>query len=210
MSDKIITGRVAAAALALAFLAGSIGFTIGARDGDSAPGRDSVEVGFLYDMIHHHEQALEMSSLELTNGAEGRVQHFAKEILQQQSFEIGLMQQLLRSWGHDPNEDRADPGMPGMASKAEMDQLSNAQGPAADALFLRLMITHHRGGAQMAAFAGERTDHPQVKDLAIRMSRVQQLEIGEMTNVAGNLGLEVDQHDTPGEHGEGEEEGHDH
>jgi uncharacterized protein (DUF305 family) len=212
--DDLSKGRLAAAALALAFLAGSLGFLIGTRSaaGD-VPDRDSAEVEFLYDMIHHHEQALEMSSLELTNGGEPRILHFAREITQQQSYEIGVMQQLLRSWGYDPSEDdpAAHADMPGMASQAEMDALSDAEGQAADELFLRLMIAHHRGGAQMAAFASERADEPQVNDLAKRMARVQQMEIGEMTDAAETLGLDIgpaaDSHD----HGaEQEGEGHDH
>lgn len=210
--DDLTTGRLTAAALALAFLAGSFGFLIGTRTGAADwPGRDSAEVEFLYDMIHHHEQALEMSSLELTNGAEPRIQHFAREIIQQQSYEIGVMQQLLRTWGHDPNEDApAGHGdMPGMASRAEMEQLADAKGRAADQLFLRLMIAHHRGGAQMASFASERADEPQVDDLAERMARVQQLEIGEMTDAADTLGLDIDAADH--DHGaEEEEQEHDH
>jgi uncharacterized protein (DUF305 family) len=212
--DDLSKGRLAAAALALAFLAGSLGFLIGTRSaaGD-VPGRDSAEVEFLYDMIHHHEQALEMSSLELTNGGEPRILHFAREITQQQSYEIGVMQQLLRSWGYDPSEDDpAHADMPGMASQAEMDELSDAQGQDADELFLRLMIAHHRGGAQMAAFASERADEPQVDDLAKRMARVQQMEIGEMTDAAETLGLDIGPSADSHGHSPEEEggEGHDH
>ena len=223
MLDSLTRGRLVAAALALAFLAGAVGYVIGTRTSDSAPGRDSVEVGFLYDMIHHHEQALEMSSLDLTNGTEPRVLHFAKEITQQQSFEIGVMQQILRDWGHDPDdppkqsmawtgEPVAHHEMQGMASAAEIDALADSQGRAADELFLRLMIAHHRGGAQMAAFASERSDDAQVKDLATRMSRIQQLEIGEMTDAGENLGLDVSS-GAPGNESADEpqqDDGHDH
>ena len=195
-------GRLAAAAMALAFLAGAVGFLIGSRTEAGGPGRDSVEVGFLYDMIHHHEQALEMSSLELTNGGEPRVLHFAREITQQQSFEIGVMQQILRGWGHDPDDQpemamgwTGDPvphhRMQGMATAEEMDRLADAEGRPADELFLQLMTVHHRGGAHMAAFAAERASDAQVKDLAQRMARVQQLEIGEMVDAADALGLSV-------------------
>ena len=60
---------------ALIFLAGAIGYVIGVRDGD-APAANTADVGFLYDMTAHHEQAVTLSMLELTNGSDPSVQAF--------------------------------------------------------------------------------------------------------------------------------------
>ena len=58
-------GQVVALSLALLFLAGSIGFVIGGRGGsDEDP--SAAELGFLTDMIIHHEQAVSMSRTALS------------------------------------------------------------------------------------------------------------------------------------------------
>lgn len=61
--------QCAAMVATLMFLAGSVGYFIGARD-TAAPGPNSVDVGFLQDMIAHHEQAIQMSMTEIVEGAE--------------------------------------------------------------------------------------------------------------------------------------------
>lgn len=191
--------QLAGLMLALLFLAGAVGFVVGGRDA-SAPGRDSVDVGFLYDMIAHHEQAVTMSNLELENGAEKGVQVFAREILASQSYEIGLMEQQLAEWGY-PREDQPDTAMgwmgmpvdpenmPGMASENELRGLIRARGPDGDALFLALMQDHHRGGVHMARYAAENAGTGFVRSLAERMARNQEVEIAELDEARGRTGL---------------------
>ncbi|HEX2038279.1 MAG TPA: DUF305 domain-containing protein [Acidimicrobiales bacterium] len=185
-------------AVALAFLAASVGYAVGSRD--TAPGRGSVDVGFLYDMIGHHEQAITLSKLELVKGSEGRVKSFAEEILYYQGYEIGLMTQQLRSWGHRRDEppERAmawmghgvpREDMPGMASQAELDALYQAQGRDVDARFLALMIDHHAGGVHMAEEALRRATSSFVRDFADRTVRQQRTEIREMELARDRLGL---------------------
>ncbi len=183
---------------AVALLTGLVGYVLGQRD--SAPSRGSVEVGVLLDMIDHHDQAIQISLLETRNGATPEMQHFAHEILRQQSVEIGLMTQKLTEWNQ---ERRAEVGpamgwmghvhqsdaMPGMASETEMDALGVARGVDADALFVRLMQAHHEGGADMAQYAADHTSDAWIKDLASRMARIQQQEIAEMETARQRAGL---------------------
>jgi len=184
---------------ALLFLAASVGYAVGNR-GESAPGRGSADVGFLYDMLAHHEQAVSLSHQELVNGSEPRIEAFAREILFFQGYEIGLMTQQLRSWGHrrdqPPEQAMAWMGhampvdeMPGMASEEEQDALADARGRDADALFLALMIDHHAGGVTMAKEAARRAGTGFVRDLAERIARQQQVEINEMAMERDRLGL---------------------
>jgi uncharacterized protein (DUF305 family) len=185
--------------LALLFLAGAVGYAVGDRE-SGAPGRDSADVGFLYDMIGHHEQAITLSKQELANGSERRIKSFAEEILFYQGYEIGLMTQQLRSWGHrrdrPPERAMAWMGhgvareeMPGMASQAELDALFQAKGRDADALFVALMIEHHEGGVHMAEEAARRTKTDFVQDLAERLGRMQRTEVREMELARDTLGL---------------------
>ena len=187
--------------MALLFLAGAVGYAAGDRE--SVPGRDSVDVGFLYDMLGHHEQAISLSKQELVNGAEPRITSFAEEILFFQGYEMGLMTQQLRSWGHrrDQPPERAMAwmghgvaleDMAGMASDAERAALAERRGRDADALFLALMIDHHAGGVHMADEAARRAGSRFVRELAGRVARQQRIEIGEMKAARDRLGMPAD------------------
>ena len=187
----------AAAALALLLIAATVGYYVGQG---RPPGRDSVEVGFLYDMITHHEQAQYMSNLELVNGADESIKVFAREILLFQSYEIGLMQARLEDWGYVREDPPAKAmawmghtterdAMPGMASEAQIQELLKRRGRDADALFIDLMQNHHRGGVEMASYAAKRVDDERVKKLAAAMARNQRQEIGEMEAAKQKAGL---------------------
>ena len=186
--------------VAMLYVAGTIGFVIGARDGDR-PAGDSVDVRFLQDMISHHEQAIELSNIELVAGVDAGIKGFAREILTFQAYEIGLMEGKLAEWGRSP-EDRSDTAMawmdhpvpvdqmPGMASEDELRLLGQAEGAAVDALFVPLMQDHHRGGIHMADHAAEAASDPTVRAWAARMVRNQRVEIGELDAARQRAGLD--------------------
>ena len=188
--------------VALVFLGGSFGYAIGARSGDaSPPSEQSADVGFLRDMVAHHEQAIVMSGYLLAAGGSARVQTFAREIVQGQSYEIGLMEAYLDRWGYT----RAHPDgasamgwmghampvddMPGMASDDELDRIGDTAGAEADALFLALMKDHHRGGVEMASAAAADVADASVRALAQRIARNQAIEINELEATRVDLGL---------------------
>jgi uncharacterized protein (DUF305 family) len=189
--------------LAVAFLAGAIGYFVGVWTENDAPSGDSVEVGFLYDMTAHHLQAVQLATIELANGEDPAVQGFAREILASQSREVGIMEMRLGTWGFDP----ADPPevamawmgmsatsdtMPGMASANEIEALVDAQGAQADALFVALMRDHHAGGVAMARAAAAETSDEWVENLATRMAATQAGEIVEMDRARARSGLPQD------------------
>lgn len=189
-----------ALAVAFAFLGGAVVFFVAERS-DQPPAEDSVDVGFLQDMIHHHQQAVVLSLGQIDAGSEGGAGVFAREIVFFQSYEIGLMDRQLREWGFsvDGRPDQAmtwmgmgvDPdAMPGMASSDELEALRNADdAETADALFFALMRDHHLGGIAMAAHAAEHASDPWVREVAARMARNQRSEIAEMDGVRDRDGL---------------------
>lgn len=192
-------GQWLASLLVLVIVAGVSGFALGARD--NAPSRSSVDVGFLDDMIAHHEQANQMSHIQLFNGEERDVTGFARRILAAQSYEIGLMHRQLEIWHHPrelrPKEAMAWMGMrvastdlmPGMANAGEIETLSRITGRDNDALFIALMIVHHEGGLHMADYAAKRAGSKWIRDLAARVARNQRDEIHEMKLARDRLGL---------------------
>ncbi|HVM07284.1 MAG TPA: DUF305 domain-containing protein [Acidimicrobiales bacterium] len=193
--------------VALAFLVGSIGYAIGSRSGDGvagggSPSPDSADVGFLWDMIAHHEQALVMSQYQISGGAEPRVSKFAREIVQSQSYEIGLMEAYLQRWGqprYRPDDGRAmawmghhamaTDEMPGMATETQLERLADATGRDVDALFLELMKRHHDGGVEMAEAGADRAEDRDVRELAARIARYQRVEVKELEMTRVWLGL---------------------
>lgn len=190
-------------AAAFAFLGGALVFFVGERS-DRSPGAGSVDVGFLQDMIHHHQQAVVLAQAQVDNGSAGGAGVFAREILFFQSYEIGAMDRQLGSWGHsiDDRPEQAmtwmamatDPdAMPGMASPAELEALRTADDPqVADALFFALMRDHHLGGVAMAEHAATTASDPWVRELAARMARNQRAEIAEMDGSRDRAGLPSD------------------
>jgi uncharacterized protein (DUF305 family) len=185
--------------VALCALSGTVGFVLGAG---RPPGRGSVDVGFLLDMSVHHEQGTALANLELIHGGSEDVQVYAREVLRDQSYEIGLMQFQLGEWDY-AREEAGPRGMawmsmslplaemPGMATEADLDLLRAARGRDADALFLRLMEEHHRGAVHMASYAAEHADDEDVRRLAARIARNQELEIEELRAAATRTGLAV-------------------
>ena len=84
--------------LGLVYLAGIVGFVVGHRQ-DS--GLNSRDIGFLQDMAIHHEQALTMASIANANATETLVRHFTREVTADQSYELGIMDQILAEQGED-------------------------------------------------------------------------------------------------------------
>jgi uncharacterized protein (DUF305 family) len=182
---------------ALLFLAGVVGYRIGQP---GKPGAGSAEVGFLQDMIVHHEQAIAMSYRTVNAALDPEVRGFAKDILVSQQYEIGLMEAFLLRWGHPRDSGRpmamawtgnAHPkgAMVGMATVQELDALDAATGPDVDDRFLRLMIGHHSGGALMGEAVLEKGHDREVRRLASRIVAAQQSEITEMQATRQRLGL---------------------
>lgn len=174
---------------AMAFLGGAAGFFVGVERAGAHPGASSPDVEFLHEMSLHHEQAIQLSLLEIRHGGSPAIKKFATEIHYFQAYEIGAMERTLQTWGFD-RQDFPLHRMPGMASDEEMDALADARGEAADALFVRLMQDHHRGGVAMAAAAAEDAETGWVRDLAARMAKQQRTEITEMERALAAAGLE--------------------
>src|SRR5690606_2783818 len=192
--------KVAVLGLALAFLGFAARIFVSR---DRPPGPDSSDVGFLQDMLTHHDQALGVATLSVAYGEDPIVRSMAREVVATQSFEIGLMTQKLADWGYSRDE-RSDQAMawmdmpvpvedmPGLLSDEQLAAVEEARGPELDALFLELMAEHHRGGLHMAEGAATLADDEDVRELAARMRRNQAGEINEYRLRAEELGLDLD------------------
>ena len=164
------------------------------------PGDDSAEAGFARDMSVHHAQAVEMAEIVRDKTDSEEVRLMAADMALTQQGQIGRMQGWLESWnlsptgaepamswmGH-PTEDR----MPGMASPKEIERLQNASPEEADKLFFRLMIPHHQAAVPMAEAAMERSDRPEVDNLAGAIVATQEGEIKLMREMLEERGADA-------------------
>ena len=159
-------------------------------------------MGFLRDMIDHHEQAVAMA--RVTTRAEGidpQTRSSAEEVMLLQQREIGLMDAQLDAWGRIRgdldrramqwmNMDTSVADMPGMQTDEAFDSLAGASGREADRLFFTMMREHHIGGAHMAEYAADHANSSSVRELAARMAEFQVTEANEYTMLLRQMGLE--------------------
>jgi uncharacterized protein (DUF305 family) len=186
--------------VALLFLFGAVGYVVGVRVVEDEDAMTEVDVGFLQDMIDHHDQAVQLSLLQLANGEDPTARDFAQETILFQRREIGMMERMLEEQGVArgavPREvmgwmNMGTPlsEMPGMASEAELEALENARGAEADRMFLELMREHHQGGVHMADYAASMGSNRSVTALAERIAEYQRVEVNEYTLLMQRLGF---------------------
>lgn len=170
--------------------------------GSRAPAADSVEVGFARDMSIHHEQAVQMAALIYDRTDDEAIRSLAFDILTTQQGQIGIMSGWLDAWGMPWTSAgprmtwmgmSVDGLMPGMATAEQMSALRDANGAAADVIFLELMIPHHLAGVEMAQFALDNAGQEPVRLLAGGIVEAQALEIAYMEELlAGKGGSSLD------------------
>jgi uncharacterized protein (DUF305 family) len=194
-------GRVVLVLVVVALAVGAlVGALLARQPAITAAAEGSVDAGFARDMAAHHAQAVELAVLVRDRSTDEEVRTVALDILLTQQNQIGQMAGWLATWGlpaaasappmawmtgdhahataATPDDDATGyAAMPGWVSRDDMLRLTDASGTDADRLFLQLMIPHHEGGVQMAAYAAGRAQRPQVVALAENIVRSQDREL---------------------------------
>jgi uncharacterized protein (DUF305 family) len=144
-----------------------------------------ADVEFMQGMIAHHSQAIVMSRMAESHGANPQVLKLSNKIDQSQVPEIRIMQ----AWLQRNNQFVPDTSswhsvmMSGMLTAAQLTELDAAKGADFDRAYLRLMIQHHAGALKMVndlfntPLAGQEVD---VNVFANDVVTVQTVEIGIM------------------------------
>ena len=144
-----------------------------------------ADVEFMQGMIAHHAQAIVMSRMAESHGANPQVLKLSNKIDQSQVPEIRIMQ----GWLQRNNQFVPDTSswhtvmMSGMLTPAQLSELDAARGVDFDRAYLRLMIQHHNGALKMvddlfnAPLAGQEVD---VNVFANDVVTAQTVEIGIM------------------------------
>ncbi len=195
---KIVLITLAAAIVAGVFGTAAV-WALGADDPVEQP-MNAVDVGFLRDMLDHHEQALLISNIYLDERPVSGVAPYAREVLLYQQREIDRMKAWLAEEGYSIGEadrtamewmDEPVPvaEMPGMQPQERLDELDAATGEDADRLFFEIMADHHLGGIHMGDHAQLNGSRQRIMDFAAAVSRNQSIEIGEYQAAWVRLGL---------------------
>ena len=106
----------------------------------------AADIGFAEMMIPHHEQAVLMSDIALTNSSSEEILSLAQEIKAAQAPEIEQM----KGWEGVSASMHMGHMMDGMLSDEQIQQLRDSEGSTFDRLFLEGMIAHHQGAITMA------------------------------------------------------------
>lgn len=183
-------------ALIAAIVAGGGGYVLGsARSAAATPGPASAEAGFARDMQVHHTQGVELSMLVRDRTDDPDMRRMAYDMATTQGHQAGQLYGWLSAWGlsqlgrQPPMAWMGHTGhgmsalMPGMATPAQVAELSAASGVEAERIFLRLMIAHHRGALEMSQAVLERSKEPAVLAFARAVLASQQSEIDLMTTM---------------------------
>lgn len=196
---RAVLAVVAAAALVLGALGGAL---LARQPALAAAAEGSVDAGFARDMQAHHAQAVDLAVLVRDRSTDEEVRTVALDILLTQQNQIGQMAGWLSTWGlpaaaseapmawmtgtghaHGAGATASTDGasgyaaMPGWVSREDLARLTAATGAEADRLFLQLMIPHHQGGVEMAQYAVEHAQRPQVVALARNIVTSQEREL---------------------------------
>jgi uncharacterized protein (DUF305 family) len=133
------------------------------------------DIEFAEMMIPHHEQAVLMSDIALTNSTSDEVLSLARDIKAAQAPEIEQM----GSWEGVRVSTHMGHSMDGMLSDQQIQQLRDSAGITFDRLFLEGMILHHQGAIKMAQrVAG--SSNKEVAALAAAIIDAQEKEIAFM------------------------------
>jgi len=196
----VLGGVVLAAALTLSACGASSSTTTpkaqasASSYGPAATGpHNPADVTFASDMVPHHTEAVQMTTMALQQGSNAQVKQLATAIKGGQDPEINTMNGWLAGWGAPVPAAGSMTGMggnasmPGMMTDGENQQLSSASGAAFDRLWVTLMTKHHKGALTMAQTelrAGQNTD---AKALAMKIIGEQTKEIATMAALMKSL-----------------------
>jgi uncharacterized protein (DUF305 family) len=160
-------------------------------------GHTRADVDFMKGMIHHHAQALVMTSLVRARSASRDVPLLARRMEVSQESEVELMEKWLTERDEEPpdaEDHKHDHGaggglMPGMVGSDKLDELADSRGRAFDRRFLGYMMRHHRGALAMVAqlHADDGGLEAEIDAFTRHVEADQGIEIGRMRQLLAEL-----------------------
>jgi uncharacterized protein (DUF305 family) len=153
---------------------------------------NDADATFASQMILHHQQALQMTSMASRKATTAEVKKLSAAITTAQQAEIKTMSGWLTGWGKpvptpDAHDDHNMTKMPGMMTEAEMSDLGNAEGSLFDRMWVQMMIEHHQGAVVMAKTEQTTGKNPAAVALAKQIETDQNREIATLRRLLGRI-----------------------
>ncbi len=140
---------------------------------------DPYDLRFLDEMIVHHEMAIMIVRMMISQSTHPELRDLGQRIVIGQQQQIDQMDVWRQQWY--PNAPPLSGGMMGgMMTGNRMMGGAMMQGDFADRMFLEMMIPHHQRAIDMGNDALTSAQHPELKGLAKEIIAVQTAEITEM------------------------------
>ncbi|MBD2068959.1 DUF305 domain-containing protein [Leptolyngbya sp. FACHB-671] len=156
---------------------------------DLGPADESFDLRFIDAMILHHQGAVEMAQTALEQSSRDEIKQLSQTIIAAQEQEIQQMQEWRQTWYPDAANEpmmyhaEADHMMP-MTEEMKASMAMNIDLGSADEefdlRFIDAMVPHHEGAVTMAEEALEKSDRPEIQQLAQEIIDSQQPEIDQM------------------------------
>lgn len=170
----------------------TMGHNMGGMDHSSmslGPKDDSFDLRFIDGMIPHHEGAVLMAQEALEKSNRPEIRTLAEAILRAQEQEISQLQAWRKAWypnaGDQPvmwhdSMNHMMPMTPEMRDAMRMAGDLGAADDQFDLRFIEAMIPHHEGALVMAQEALEKSDRPELRQMAEEIYASQKQEIEQM------------------------------
>jgi uncharacterized protein (DUF305 family) len=138
-----------------------------------------VDAMFIDGMIVHHEGAIAMAKQAQTEAQRPEIKQLAGEIIKAQEAEIKQMQEWRAAWF--PDLKNTGGMMDNAGAMMNMGPMEVAAGDEPfDIRFIDAMIPHHEGALMMAQMVQQRSQRPEIKQLADEIIKAQTAEIEQM------------------------------
>lgn len=147
-----------------------------------------------YDLISmlksHHQGALDMAKAELELGTEPKLKQIAQNILDKQSKEIQMLDDMLKSADkskkdYEPSDKSSGLGKNMDANMMKMMEMGHDTPGSVDHEFASMMIKHHKDGIDMGNIIVKHSKMAEFKSMAKKMIDDQTKEIAELETAMG-------------------------
>lgn len=168
------------------------GHSMGGMDHSSmglGPKDESFDLRFIDGMIPHHEGAVLMAQEALEKSSRPEIRTLAEAIIRAQEQEISQLQDWRKAWYPNAGEqpvmwhDSMNHMMPMTPEMRDAMRMAGDLGAADDQFdlrFIEAMIPHHEGALVMAQEALEKSDRPELRQMAEEIYASQKQEIEQM------------------------------
>ncbi|MBH8575314.1 DUF305 domain-containing protein [Nostocaceae cyanobacterium CENA369] len=149
----------------------------------------NYDLRFIDAMILHHQGALAMAKDALQKSKRPEIKKLANDIIKAQNQEITQMKKWRTAWypkagdkpiAYDAQQNKTvDMSSKQMQAMMMNMDLGNADSEF-DLRFINAMIPHHEGAVAMAKDALQKSQRPEIKNLAQEIIKAQNIEINQM------------------------------